>query len=266
MSVASVLDKTVMIVRRDLLTTVRYRTGFLLAAAGAVTELAAFYYLSIAVGPDFRPEGLEYFSFLLVGTGFYTFLLMGVHAFLQTVQDAQQTGTLEVLMTTSTSPPVLVFLSAMSAFAANTITLLFYLVAGVLFGAPWNPKLGSSVAVFLLSVIIAISIGLVAAALQLAVQKGSAVVWALGSVWFLTGPLFPVHTLPKPLRNAAQLIPITHSLQGMRRALLEGASLRMIWHELVILAIFAAILVPFSLVFFSWTLRRARLEGTLSFY
>jgi hypothetical protein len=40
----------------------------------------------------------------------------------------------------------------------------------------------------------------------------------------------------------------------------------MIWHELVILAIFAAILVPFSLVFFSWTLRRARLEGTLSFY
>jgi ABC-2 type transport system permease protein len=143
---------------------------------------------------------------------------------------------------------------------------LFYLVAGVLFGAPWNPKLSSSVAVFLLSVIIAISIGLVAAALQLAVQKGSAVVWALGSVWFLTGPLFPVQTLPKPLRNAAQLIPITHSLQGMRKALLEGASLRMIWHELTILAIFAAILVPFSLIFFSWTLRRARLEGTLSFY
>ena len=125
MNFASLLDKTVIIVRRDLLTTVRYRTGFLLAAAGAITELAAFYYLSIAVGPDFRPEGFEYFSFLLVGTGFYTFLLMGVHAFLQTVQEAQQTGTLEVLMTTSTSPPVLVFLSAMSAFAANTVTLLF---------------------------------------------------------------------------------------------------------------------------------------------
>ena len=69
MTILSVLDKTAMIVRRDLLTTVRYRTGFLLAAAGAITELAAFYYLSIAVGPDFRPEGLEYFSFLLVGTG-----------------------------------------------------------------------------------------------------------------------------------------------------------------------------------------------------
>jgi hypothetical protein len=37
MKVASLLDKTVIIVRRDLLTTVRYRSGFLLASAGAVT-------------------------------------------------------------------------------------------------------------------------------------------------------------------------------------------------------------------------------------
>jgi hypothetical protein len=52
----------------------------------------------------------------------------------------------------------------------------------------------------------------------------------------------------------------------MRRALLEGAPLRSVAHELGILAIFALILVPSSLLFFSWTLRRARLEGTLSFY
>ena len=262
MSVASLLDKTVVIARRDLLTAIRYRTGFLLSAVGALTELAAFYYLSRAVGPAFRPEGLEYFSFLLVGTGFYTFLLMGVHAFLQTVQEAQQTGTLEVLMTTSTSPPVLVFLSAMSAFAANTITLLFYLGAGFLFGAPLHPNLAASIAVFLLSVIIAVAIGLIAAALQLAIQKGSAVVWAVGSIWFLTGSMFPVQTL----RGLAQLIPITHSLEGMRLALLEGASLNRVRYELMVLVGFAALLVPVSLLAFSWTLRRARMQGTLSFY
>jgi ABC-2 type transport system permease protein len=266
MSVASLLDKTVVIARRDLLTAIRYRTGFLLSAVGALTELAAFYYLSRAVGPAFRPEGLEYFSFLLVGTGFYTFLLMGVHAFLQTVQEAQQTGTLEVLTTTSTSPPVLVFLSAMSAFAANTITLLFYLGAGFLFGAPLHPNLTASIAVFLLSVIIAVAIGLIAAALQLAIQKGSAVVWAVGSIWFLTGTMFPVQTLPKTLRGLAQLIPITHSLEGMRLALLEGASLNRVRYELIVLVGFAALLVPVSLMAFSWTLRRARMQGTLSFY
>jgi hypothetical protein len=52
----------------------------------------------------------------------------------------------------------------------------------------------------------------------------------------------------------------------MRLALLEGAPLRGVAHELLILAVFAMILVPLSLLFFSWTLRRARMEGTLSFY
>ena len=35
MNMPSLLDKTAVIVRRDLLTAVRYRTGFLLSAAGA---------------------------------------------------------------------------------------------------------------------------------------------------------------------------------------------------------------------------------------
>jgi len=91
-------------------------------------------------------------------------------------------------------------------------------------------------------------------------------VWALGSVWFLTGTMFPVQTLPKALRDLAQLIPITHSLEGMRLALLQGASFRTVAHELLILSAFAVLLVPASLLFFSWTLRRARIEGTLSFY
>jgi hypothetical protein len=37
------LDKMSAIARRDLLTAVRYRTGFLTTAAGALAELAAFY-------------------------------------------------------------------------------------------------------------------------------------------------------------------------------------------------------------------------------
>ena len=55
MKLAQLLDKTAAIVRRDLLTAIRYRTGFLITAAGAAAELAAFYYLSRAIGPGFAP-------------------------------------------------------------------------------------------------------------------------------------------------------------------------------------------------------------------
>jgi ABC-2 type transport system permease protein len=211
---------------------------------------------------------VDYFPFLLVGTGFYTFLIMGINAFLVIVREAQQTGTLEILVTTSTPAPVLVFLSAISAFAGNTVQLLFYLGAGLLlFGAPVHANLLGCVVVFALSLAIAVAIGILASALQLAIQKGSALVWLLGSgVWFMTGTLFPVATLPRPLRAVAQLIPITHSLDGMRMALLQAADWSALAGEIGILALFSLVLLPFSLMVFSYTLRRARLQGTLSFY
>ena len=98
------VDKLRVVLRRDLLTALRYRSGFALTIAGAIVELAAFFYLSRAIGPGFRPDGVDYFSFLLVGTGFYTFLVMSVNSFFSTVQEAQQTGTLEVLMNAELLP------------------------------------------------------------------------------------------------------------------------------------------------------------------
>ena len=82
----------------------------------------------------------------------------------------------------------------------------------------------------------------------------------------MTGTLFPVATLPKPLRALAELIPITHSLDGMRLALLQGADFSVLSRQIGILVVFSLILLPFSLLVFSYTLRRARLDGTLSFY
>lgn len=268
MTVAGLFDKTIAIVRRDLLTAIRYRTGFLLTAAGAAAELAAFYYLARAIGPGFRPDGIDYFPFLLVGTGFYTFLVTGINAFLVIVQEAQQTGTLEVLMTTSTPAPVLLFLSALSAFAGSTLQLFFYVGAGLLlFDAPIHPNVLACALIFVLSLIVAVAFGVLAAALQLAIQKGSAVVWLLGSgAWFMTGTLFPVSTLPKPLLRLAEWIPITHALNAMRMALLQGASFGELGGEIGILALFCCVLLPASLWVFSLALRRARQHGTLSFY
>ena len=117
----NLLDKITAILRRDFLTAIRYRAGLaalLLATAG---ELGAFYYLSRAVGPGFRPDGMSYFPFVLVGTGFFAFLMAGTHALLTAVQEAQQTGTLEALLTTSTSPTVLVLLSSISAFGRQLL-------------------------------------------------------------------------------------------------------------------------------------------------
>jgi ABC-2 type transport system permease protein len=262
------LDKLRAILWRDLLTAIRHRSGFVVTLVGVFTELAAFYFLSRAIGPGFRPDGVAYFPFLLVGTGVYTFFLMSAQAFLSAVQEAQQTGTLEVLMTTSTAPAELVILISISAFGGNLVNLLVYLFAGVaVFGAAIHANFLSCAAVLVFSLAIALSLGIAAATLQVAFQKGSALLWLLGSgLWFLSGTMFPIQTLPRPLELLARAVPLTYAVDGMRQALLEGHSVKTMVPTLAALAAFGVVLLPLSLTLLSLSLRRARQNGTLSFY
>jgi ABC-2 type transport system permease protein len=266
--VTSTLHKLRAILRRDLLTAIRHRTGFAITAFGLLTELAAFYFLSRAIGPGFRPGGVEYFPFLLVGTGVYTFFVMSTQAFLSTVQEAQQTGTMEVLMTTSTPPAQLVVLSSVSAFAGNLLKLGAYVLAGAaIFSAPIHPNILPCIVVLIFCVAIALAVGIAAATIQITFQKGSALLWLLSSgVWFLSGAMFPIESLPRPLQLVAHAIPLSHAVEGMRMTLLQGQSINSMLPTLGALMAFSAVLLPLSLCGLSFSLRRARQDGTLSFY
>jgi ABC-2 type transport system permease protein len=262
------LDKLRAILKRDLLIAVRHRAGFAVMFVGLLTQLAAFYFLALAIGPGFRPGGIEYFPYLLVGTGLYTFFVMSTQAFLSTIQEAQQTGTMEVLMTTSTRPAELVILSAISAFAGNLVNLAVYVLAGVtIFRAAVEVSPGAVVAVLVPSLLIAMALGLAAAAMQISFQRGSAVLWLLGSgLWFLSGAMFPIEKLPRPLFVLAHWFPLYYAIEGMRSALLEGRGVRMIAPTLVPLMGFGLVLLPLALWGLSLSLRRARQNGTVSFY
>jgi len=263
-----IMGKAIAVLKKDTLSAVRYRNGFVFGIVAPAAQLATFYYLSRAVGPQFRPEGMPYFLFLVVGTGFYTFLIAGTHSFLRAIQESQQTGTLEVLMTTSTSPAVLISLSTISSFAGGIMQLVLYLGAGMIIFSPVTDVniLGSAL-VFTFSVLICAAIGLFAAGLQIAIHKGSAVLWLLGSsAWLMAGTMFPVTALPQPVQIVSMLLPFTHSLTAMRLALLHAQYSPALTREIAILSLYAGLLLPASVAFFSWTVRRARQFGTLSFY
>lgn len=263
-----ILVKIAAVLEKDLLTAARYRNGFVLKVISPALQLATFYYLARAVGPQFRPDGMSYAMFLIVGTGFYTFLIAGIHSFFQTIQEAQQTGTLEFLMTTSTPAPVLLFLSTLSSFAGGFVQFALYLGAGVLVFAPAvSVSIPGMLAVIALSLAIAAALGLFAASLQLSIHKGSAVLWFLGScAWLMAGTLFPVNALPRPLQLISLLLPFTHSLTAMRLAIFAAGNSAGLMHEIGVLALFSCALLPAGICFFAWTLRRARQYGQLAFY
>ena len=111
------------------------------------------------------------------------------------------------------------------------------------------------------------ALGIIVAALQITLQKGSAVLWLFSSgLWFLSGAMFPSTSLPPPLEWLARLVPITYAIEGMRMALLQDKAPTAMAPTLIALAGFGVVLLALALGGFSLSLRHARQNGTLSFY
>jgi len=109
--------------------------------------------------------------------------------------------------------------------------------------------------------------GVISACFVLLFKKGDPLSWVLlGASGVLGGVLYPVSALPSWLEKLAQLLPLTHSLEGVRRALLAGEGLGELRREAFFLLLFAGVGLPLALVAFRWSVRRAKMTGTLSQY
>jgi ABC-type uncharacterized transport system permease subunit len=76
--------------------------------------------------------------------------------------------------------------------------------------------------------------------------------------------MFPVAVLPHWLRAIALCLPLTHSLEAMRKCLLAGASVQRVRGHLLALLLFLVILVPVSALVNNMCMRSARRQGAFS--
>ena len=75
--------------------------------------------------------------------------------------------------------------------------------------------------------------------------------------------IYPVGVLPASLQRVSALLPITHAADGMRAALLNGASPAMILADLGALALFGLVGFPASVLLFRLGVDHAKRVGTL---
>src|SRR5262245_19804400 len=109
------------------------------------------------------------------------------------------------------------------------------------------------------SVLAFAGLGVLSASYSLLFKRGNPVKWLfLGVAGLVSGVMYPVTVLPSFLQAVARLVPVTYSLQGMRSALLQQASVLSLWPNLRALLLFAVVLLPVSLAVFSFALRRTK--------
>jgi ABC-2 type transport system permease protein len=259
---------------RDFLSEVSYRFGFFLQFGGAFLSALTWFVISQLVEPSSMAVAelgsIDYFSFVLVGLAFYLYLQSSLGAFAAKVRQEQLTGTLEALLTTPTHISEIILYSSVWDFVVASFRVFVYLLIGTLLGVriAWENAF-SALVVLILTIASFSGIGILSASLILYFKRGDPLNFLIVSTHtLLGGVLFPTELLRRwPWVEAlSNLLPLTYALRAVRRTLLAGASLYEVRREIAILALFAAILLPASLLAFRLALGKVREEGSLVQY
>jgi ABC-2 type transport system permease protein len=110
-----------------------------------------------------------------------------------------------------------------------------------------------------------VGIGIMAAILPLLyVERGAQMTFVIQScLLVVSGVYYPVSVLPGWMQVAAAFSPATYILDGVRKGLMEGASVTSVFHDLWPLALMGAILIPTGLWLFGRAEHYAKRTGKL---
>lgn len=259
---------------RDLRVAASYRLQLFVQLSGVLTLSFTFFFLALMMRDveasisGLAPYGGGYFGFALVGVAVSTYLDAALRSFSTTLRQAQMTGTLQAMLATGAPLASLVAGSALYPLFFTTVRVAVFFGFGALLGLPLAAaRWGPAMLVLGLTVSVTLVLGVFAAGFVVRFKQGDPLTAGLaGLSWMFSGVVYPKEIFPEPIQAAALLLPMTHSLDGMRRALLAGASISDLQGSLTYLSVFTAVGLPLALVWFRWCVDGAKRTGSLAHY
>lgn len=256
--------------QRDLRLHLSYRFAFALGFFGILFNVAVFFFLARLVTaaqvPALQQYGSDFFPFVLIGIAFRGYLGVALNHFATSLRSEQMMGTLEMLLASPLRLSTLVGATTSFTFTYHTTTVAGYLLLGLLMGSLTLGRMNLPLAFLIMvpTVVSFAALGMLSASFMMTVKRGDPVNFLINATATLFGGVyFPVEVLPGSLQILSRALPITYSLDAMRKALLLGAGVREVALELVVLTGFAILLLPVGLLVFRHALRQARRDGTL---
>jgi ABC-2 type transport system permease protein len=270
---SSLLRKAAAFIRRDFQIESSYKMNFVMNVVDSMMILIFFYFLNelITLGESryLGRYGGNFLSFTVIGLAFARYFQLTLRMFSESIRAAQLSGCLEAMLSSQTGALTIVLMSSLYGLLSGAAQPLLILVAGALvMGVDLSHmNVLATLLVLAFSILTFVAFGVLSAATILWLKKGDPLAWVLGGMGtMLGGAYFPIDVLPHWLQKISFVIPITYSLEALRLTMLQGYSLKMVAHPLLVLAIMAAILLPASLAIFAAMVRRGRVEGTLMQY
>jgi ABC-2 type transport system permease protein len=206
-------------------------------------------------------------TILLIGAVIWAYLGIIFEILTETVAWERWEGTIEYTFMAPLARPV--HLAGMGIFAVVygvvRAVFLFGIVAALFDLQLPQANFWSAVVVLAIASVSFVGIGMMTAVLPLiSPEKGVQLGFiAQGVLLVVSGVYYPVDVLPGWMQALAVISPATYALDGIRAAILDGAGLGAIWHDIWPLAVIGAIAVPLGLEVFRRGERYAKRHGKL---
>ncbi len=266
------LAKALGFVRKDMAIAISYKFQFVFQFTQIFFNVAIIYFIGKMLGQTggsslLKAYGADYFSFALIGLAVASYLKAGLVTITNDIRQTMNLGVLEAMCATPTGYKWLLLCSSLWPFIFETIRVAFYFLIGiVLFGArfPDANWLGA-VVTLILTIPIFLMLGMISCSILVLIKKGDPINWIFSNASsLLAGTMFPISVFPRWLEITAKCLPLTHSLEAMRQCLLTGASVRQIYPHLLALLLFAAVLLPITIIVSNICMKRAKKQGAFS--
>lgn len=216
-----------------------YATQTLLNAESQLVNLKLLY----------NPQMKSAYNFVPAIMGMLLMLICAMMTSISIVKEKER-GTMEVLLVSPVRPLMIIVAKAVPYLVlAFGILVTILLMARFVLGVPLQGSLVWIVAISLLYILLALSLGLLIsniAKTQLVALLLSAMVLLMPIV-MLSGMIFPIESMPRVLQWVSAIVPPRYYIAAMRKLMIMGVGINEVLNEVLILLGMTAALLTLAL-------------------
>ena len=259
------LEKVFYFMKRDMISFSTYKTNMILMIMSALFGALSYSFLGSNAQMQSVLEiyDMNLTTYLIIGIAFNTYLAQS----LTLVQKTINPWSLEEVLVSPTRLATFIVGSSLWGFTWSTVVIIIYLAVGTLaFGVILSVNIIGTLLVVGLGIGTFIGFSMAGAGILILTKQGDPVTTLITIATSLFGNvLFPPQVMPVPLQMIAYFTPQYYFFTTIR-LVLTGSTLITILPEMLVLVLMCAVIMPLGYLTYSWFLKTARKNGTLSWF
>ena len=169
----------------------------------------------------------------------------------------KETGTMEVLLVSACEPLFIILAKAVPYFVLSFVNLITILLLSVfVLDVPVVGSLFWLITVSLLFIFVSLALGLLISSVtrtQVAAMLVSGLMLMMPTM-LLSGMIFPIESMPLILQWISDILPARWYIQAVRKLMIEGVPVVLVYKEIGILLLMATVLITVSIKKFKYRL------------